>query len=214
MKDKLLSSNADSTNYSDHKLSDSLHHNSAKQSQCSMAYVANTSENFDNTPVTISPVVAAFIDLYQILNKNNLEQLSSIYHPQIIFVDPLHKTEGIDEFKAYFFNMYKQVNTIQFNIENVVEQERQACLFWQMPFQTTKLNHGKTISVNGMSLLKYQYPLLTQHPNGEKQNLISKTTNNKIIFHRDYYDAGQMLYENIPFLSKAIQFIKNRMVSS
>jgi hypothetical protein len=35
--------------------------------------------------------------------------------------------------------------------------------------------------------------------------------NHKVYFHRDYFDAGQMLYENLPIISSIIKFIKKQV---
>jgi hypothetical protein len=33
----------------------------------------------------------------------------------------------------------------------------------------------------------------------------------KIIFHRDYFDAGAMLYEQIPLLGRVIKWVKQKI---
>jgi hypothetical protein len=47
-----------------------------------------------------------------------------------------------------------------------------------------------TVEVNGSSLIRF----------GEK-----------IHFHRDYFDAGALIYERVPVLGKVIQSIKARL---
>jgi len=53
-----------------------------------------------------------------------------------------------------------------------------------------KLNAGNTISVQGHSKLVFE---------GEK-----------IINHRDYFNAGELLYKHIPLLGNIINFIDKR----
>jgi hypothetical protein len=58
-----------------------------------------------------------------------------------------------------------------------------------MTYSHPKLNKGQSINVEGMSQLRFS---------------------DKIFAHRDYFDVGQMLYEQVPFLGGLIGLLKNR----
>jgi limonene-1,2-epoxide hydrolase len=131
-----------------------------------------------------------FITIYQNLNKDNLSSLESIYHQQIFFQDPLHQVNGLDDFIAYFEQLYSNIISCEFDIKHTIHHDNEAAIYWQMSYQHPKLNHGELIIVSGNSHLKAQH--------------------NKITFHRDYLDAGAMLYEHIPLLGSAVRFIKKR----
>jgi limonene-1,2-epoxide hydrolase len=60
-----------------------------------------------------------------------------------------------------------------------------------MKFKTAKMKQGKPITVDGITMLKLE--------------------NDKITFQRDYYDLGQMVYENIPLLGIIIKKIRRSM---
>lgn len=137
-----------------------------------------------------------FISLYQKLDKSNLTLLDGLYHPQVVFTDPLHTIEGRDALKQYFAGMYENLLSIQFDIHRVVNDEQQACIEWTMKYAHKKLKGGREMSVQGMSWLTF-----TKAPRGG----IS------IVHHRDYFDAGQMLYEQLPVMGGAIRLLKNRM---
>jgi len=62
---------------------------------------------------------------------------------------------------------------------------------WTMFLEHPRLNDGEVIRVEGASYLK--------------------TRNGKIYYHRDYFDLGALIYEQIPFLGKFITRIKQRM---
>ena len=62
---------------------------------------------------------------------------------------------------------------------------------WTMKFTSSKMNKGKPISVDGITMLVIE--------------------NDKITYHRDYYDLGQMLYENVPLLGLIIKRIKRSL---
>ena len=38
-----------------------------------------------------------------------------------------------------------------------------------------------------------------------------KVEDEKIIYHKDYYDLGEMVYEHIPLLGSIIKMIKRRL---
>ena len=80
----------------------------------------------------------------------------------------------------------------RFIIDNVIEQDGEACLVWRMEYAHHKINAGKMIHVDGSSFLKFS---------------------DKIDFHRDYLDMGQMLYEHLPVVGRVIKGIKKRVKS-
>lgn len=135
----------------------------------------------------------SFQTVYQNLTKHNLVSLETVYHKDIKFEDPLHKVEGLDNFITYFENLYTNVISCSFDINHTIQTNNEAGVYWEMRYQHPKLKSGKTISVTGHSHLKIQ--------------------NGKIIYHRDYLDAGSMLYEQIPLLGTAVRFIKKRIQS-
>lgn len=136
-----------------------------------------------------NPLVDNFIELYQALNKNNLHLLGQVYGDDIIFTDPMHQISGLESLTQYFAKLYENVQHIQFEIKEVQQSDSQASLFWQMQYRHPKLNKGLLIRVDGMSQLKF---------------------NDKIYFHRDYFDLGQMLYEQVPCVGGLIRLLKMR----
>lgn len=134
-------------------------------------------------------LVDDFIQLYQALNKDNLHLLGQVYDDSISFTDPMHQIKGLESLTQYFAKLYKNVKHIHFEIKEVQQDANQAALFWQMEYSHPKLNKGELIRVDGMSQLKF---------------------NDKIYFHRDYFDLGQMLYEHLPCMGGLIRLLKDR----
>ena len=129
-----------------------------------------------------------FVDVYQSLTIKNLELLSDVYHPNVTFIDPMHQVEGIDALHQYFKNLYQNLSTCDFVIENVIASKEQAAIYWKMTYQHSKLNKGQLVTVYGNSLIK-----------GD---------GHKVIYHRDYLDLGAMLYEQIPVFGQLTKWIK------
>jgi hypothetical protein len=137
-----------------------------------------------------SPLLDDFCKLYQSLDRNNLHQLKEVYSQQIEFVDAVDKIQGIDALTEYFEHLYQNMKYCRFIIENIIEQNGQACIVWHMEYSHHKINAGNMITVEGSSFLKFS---------------------DKIDFHRDYVDMGQMLYEHLPLIGMVIKGIKKRV---
>jgi hypothetical protein len=60
-----------------------------------------------------------------------------------------------------------------------------------MKLKHPKLNGGQPVEVNGVSQICF--------------------SGDRVIYHRDYFDLGEMLYENIPLLGVVIRNIKQRL---
>jgi len=143
-----------------------------------------------NNVVTHAPWLANFINIYQMLSTDNLYLLADIYHQDIVFIDPMHQLTGLEHLQHHFNNLYQQLSYCEFKIENVIEQNNEAAVYWQMSYQHPRLNAGKIVNVQGSSHIK--------------------GLNDKVIYHRDYLDLGAMLYEQLPLLRRIISWLKNR----
>ena len=148
-----------------------------------------------NTP----EIVKQFMSMYQTLNKDNLHLLQPVYSDDVVFIDALHEIKGLPALETYFAGMYG--NLISSSIEITDVQSHQASdgsgegiayMTWEMKYAHPKLAGGDTISLDGVTKIKFT---------------------DKVTYHRDYADMGQMLYEHIPVLGSAIRLIKRRAVS-
>jgi hypothetical protein len=137
-------------------------------------------------------IIEDFTQIYQRLNKDNLKLLTDLYSADITFIDPLHTIEGIDNLTVYFAGLYDNVSSISFDFEEVTSDKNSHFITWDMTLAHSKMNGGKPYIVPGVTHLK---------TNEEEQ----------INYHRDYYDAGQMLYEQIPLIRNIIRLIKRRL---
>ncbi|ENJ7185291.1 nuclear transport factor 2 family protein [Vibrio fluvialis] len=127
---------------------------------------------------------------YSQLNKHNLHTLQDIYHQDIVFEDAAHRIEGFISLSDYFANLYQNVERCDFTIHEQHQSQSNAFLTWTMHLQHPKLGNGKLVNVQGVSHLRFQ--------------------DGKVIYHRDYFDLGEMLYEQLPLLGSVIRSIKRR----
>lgn len=137
-----------------------------------------------------SPLLTDFCRIYQNLNHDNLEQLQDVYSENIEFVDAIETIKGIDALTLYFEHLYLNMKYCHFHIEQLIEQDNHACIVWRMEYAHNKINRGKMIQVDGSSFLRFS---------------------EKIDYHRDFVDMGQMLYEQLPIVGSVIKGVKSRV---
>ncbi|PKF63859.1 transcriptional regulator [Psychromonas sp. psych-6C06] len=130
-----------------------------------------------------------FCQLYQSLNKDNLERLKEVYSDSVVFIDPIHQVNGLDALTTYFANLYENMDYCHFHINRVIEQPGEASIIWRMEYAHHKIKKGQRIVVDGSSHLQFS---------------------EKIDCHRDYLDLGQMLYEHLPMIGPVIKAVKKR----
>ncbi|HTN35009.1 MAG TPA: nuclear transport factor 2 family protein [Marinobacter sp.] len=138
----------------------------------------------------MSPALVVFCREYQQLSATRLEVLRDIYAPNIRFQDPAHHIEGIESLVAYFDALLSNVTHCRFDIEQVMEQGQDAFVRWHMTFAHPRLNGGRDVAIPGMSHLQFA---------------------EQITAHRDYFDMGAMLYEQVPVLGSIIKTLKRRL---
>jgi hypothetical protein len=129
--------------------------------------------------------------IFENLTKDTLPLIEEFYHPEVEFIDPVGTIKGSKKITAYYENMYQNVKKIRFDFSDFYEQGDTVVGVWKMTLETDKLNGGKPIIVDGNSVIRFD-------------------GNGKAIYHRDYFDMGVFVYENIPVLGFAIKKIKER----
>ncbi|MEA9392555.1 nuclear transport factor 2 family protein [Acerihabitans sp. TG2] len=136
-------------------------------------------------------VLTRLYDFYRQLGLSQLPQLSLIYHPQVVFIDPVSQYDGVDALEHYFTQLLKKVKYCRFDVQPALVQGDDASLFWRMEYAHPALKKGQGITVMGASHLRL--------------------AENRVIYQRDYYDLGAMLYEHVPVLGGAVRALKARL---
>lgn len=134
----------------------------------------------------------SFLRVYEKLDAENLYLLDNIYSADVSFIDPAHKIEGLVALKEYFSELYQNVSSINFSFSHHQQQENDAYIQWQMTLRHPRLNRNQEIIVPGISYLHYDQA-------------------GKVSLHRDYFDLGTMLYEQLPLLGSIIKTVKRRL---
>lgn len=130
-------------------------------------------------------------EFYKTLNQNNLDTIGDIYHEDVQFQDPLHEIQGIENLYNYFSELYRNVKECRFYISRHQQTGSIGFIVWEMSLLHPKLDKDNPVVVHGCSHLEFYQ--------------------GKILYQRDYFDAGEMIYEQLPFVSSVIKSIKKRV---
>ncbi|MEN0037725.1 MAG: nuclear transport factor 2 family protein [Cellvibrio sp.] len=131
-------------------------------------------------------------NLYLRFDKKILRSLADVYSDDVQFRDPLHALNGLQNLTDYYAGMMGELIECRFEFHHSMEmtERGETILFWTMHYRHKKLAKGKLLELTGNTHLLF---------------------NDKVYYHRDYYDAGSMLYEHIPLMGYAIRKIKKKV---
>lgn len=139
----------------------------------------------------MSEFLRGFARRFAQLNKDNLRKLDELYSEDIHFTDPLHEVQGLTNLRAYFRELYANVNELRFDFHGFDQIcDGEGYLRWVMSYRHPRLASGQLIRVSGCSHLLWR---------------------DKVYRHRDYFDAGALLYEHLPILGRVIAWLKRRL---
>jgi len=126
------------------------------------------------------------------LDRDNMGLVEMFYAPNVRFEDPIHRIRGRNKLKAYYERMYRNVERIRFDFFDEVVQDDTHVLVWKMRLEAKGLNRGEPVILDGTSVLKFN-------------------DDDKVVYHRDYFDMGELVYERVPILGRIVKRIKNSL---
>jgi hypothetical protein len=132
--------------------------------------------------------IERFKNLFNQMSSDHMGALSELYHPKVTFTDPIVTVQGLEALTTYFDGAYQNVIECRFEFSENIGTGDDVCLPWIMKLRHKRIRRGELIAVDGITRLHFEDGLV-------------KT-------HRDYFDAGQLLYENLPVLGSAVRWIR------
>lgn len=139
---------------------------------------------------SVTEALEKFCAMFNQLDKGNLDQLKDVYSRDIQFQDPFGQVSGLEQLTEYMAGAYGNVLHCQFRFSDPVMQQQWCTIPWVMELRHKRIRNGKTVFVDGISHLRIR--------------------DGKVCYHRDYFDAGQLLYENLPVVGGAIRWVKRQ----
>ncbi|MDO6566154.1 nuclear transport factor 2 family protein [Alteromonas sp. 1_MG-2023] len=137
-------------------------------------------------------VLDRFSSMYADICQITLEDLASIYAVNVTFIDPITTHHGLGDVQHYFSHLLEQAERCEFDIAMIAPVESNSITHLVNWTMTLKLKQSdKLITLDGNTQLTVQ--------------------DDMIVYHKDYYDLGEMVYEHIPLLGFFVKKIKKRL---
>jgi hypothetical protein len=137
-----------------------------------------------------SVLIRRLQNLYTDFSIESVNRIDEVYTQDVEFVDPVHRIQGCLGLKNYLRKMAANLDHYQIQYTDTLIGANNAFLGWTLEFSHPRINHGKIITLQGMSQVKFT---------------------SKIYYHEDAYDLGAMLYENLPVLGTVVRGIKRKL---
>jgi hypothetical protein len=139
--------------------------------------------------MSAATVAATFQEVFAVLDPSRPFPVERLYDPDVHFEDPFHRIEGRDALGRYFDKLSRNVLTCTFDFHTVLLGERDVMMTWTMHL-TPRGRFARPLDLSGASHLVV----------GERCRV-----------HRDYFDAGELIYERVPVLGAVIRGIKRQV---
>jgi steroid Delta-isomerase len=144
--------------------------------------------------MSASTPARAVVDFYQALSPASLAQIEQRYAPHVRFKDPFNEVEGVPAVRAIFEHMFRQLHDPRFVVTTCVEQGADAFLTWQFTFRFRSHAPDRTQTILGATHLRFD-------------------ADGRVLWHRDYWDAAEELYEKLPWIGGLMRWLKRRASS-
>ena len=143
----------------------------------------------------IEPQMALAVDelviFYEKLQPADVARLKDLYAADTFFKDPFNEVKGVAEMERIFSHMFEALVQPPFIVTGRVAQNRECFLVWDFRFRFKRFDRVTWQTVRGTSHLRFDDA-------------------GKVVFHRDYWDAAEELYEKLPGLGALMRWLKRQ----
>lgn len=136
------------------------------------------------------PRLAAVRQFYEALQPQDLLRLGELYGEHACFRDPFNEVRGLAAIQRIFAQLFETLEQLRFVVHDAFAQGEQAFLSWDFLFR--RPGQAQEWRIHGSSHLRFA-------PDG------------RVIYHRDYWDAAEELWERVPVLGWVLRRLKLRL---
>ena len=127
---------------------------------------------------------------YEALCADDIAQFGRHYGEHVYFRDPFNEVRGLAAVQRIFAHMFKTLDEPRFIVRDAFGEGEQAFLTWDFTFR--RRGSQQEWRIHGSSHLRFA-------PDG------------KVIYHRDYWDAAEELWEKLPLLGSLLRYLKGKL---
>ena len=137
-------------------------------------------------PDPTARVAAAF----EHLSADRLDALEALYAPGARFKDPFHEVQGRAAIRAIFACMFAQLEAPRFVVHERLGDASQGFVTWTLEFRWRGQRQARRI--RGATHFRFD-------------------VEGRIVDHRDYWDAAEELYGQLPLLGTLMRWLAARV---
>lgn len=124
---------------------------------------------------------------YATLTPDTVAQAGRFYAADAHFRDPFNDVCGLAAIEAIFRHMFVHTDNPRFIIGERMQQDGQAFVTWRFKFGL----RGRQYEIAGSSHLRF-----------DRHGLV--------VMHRDYWDAAEELWQQLPVLGPPVRWLRKR----
>lgn len=144
----------------------------------------------NGAPPDLAEPLARLRRFFETLSPDSVREVGTIYAADAYFKDPFNEVRGVPAIERIFGHMFSQVDAPRFVVHEAVAQGDQAFVTWDFRFRMRRFNPSEQV-IRGASHLRFD-------------------RSGQVVFHRDYWDAAEELYEKLPVLGTLMRFLRRR----
>lgn len=129
------------------------------------------------------------IRFFESVSMESVKDILSIYSADAYFKDPFNEVRGAPAISAIFVHMFAQVDEPTFKVQRSILQDDDAFIVWDFSFR--KKGTSTAFTIHGSSHLCFN-------------------SAHQVVYHRDYWDAAEELYEKIHVLGSLMRLVKRQ----
>jgi len=129
------------------------------------------------------------IRFFESVSRESVKDIPQLYSVDAYFKDPFNEVHGEPAISAIFVHMFEQVDVPAFKIACSILQDDDAFIVWDFSFRMK--GSCQTLTIHGSTHLRFNAA-------------------HQVMYHRDYWDAAEELYEKIPVLGSLMRLIKRK----
>ena len=147
--------------------------------------------------------VDALVQLFEHLSPTQLDQLATLYAPEVHFRDPFNDVNGLAAMRHIFADMYEQLIAPRFSVRHVAAQGSTLYLAWDFDFGIRVMGRTRQQHIEGLSECRWRCHRL---PDGRMQWLVHT--------HWDHWDAATQVYAQLPLVGSLMRWLRRRISAS
>ena len=122
---------------------------------------------------------------------NLKDKVAAFYAKDVRFEDPFGALDGREALLAYYAKLFEGITNVSFEIKEEFVSGDETVALWTMTLAHGGLAGGEPIVIDGVSQFRF--------------------AGTQVVYHRNYFDAGALVYEHVTFVGALVRWVKRHI---